>query len=64
MPEQGLLLPMVDQVECNTGSRPQMVLADTNYAAEATFLGLEARGVALGREDKQRAIRSAPVALL
>jgi transposase len=61
--ENAVLLPMIDQVECNTGSRPQMVLADTNYASETTFTGLEARGVAacvaLGSEDKQRAIKSA-----
>jgi len=60
--EYAVLLPMVDQVECNTGSSPQMILADTNYASEAGFKGLEDRGmaacVALGSEDKQRAIRS------
>jgi transposase len=60
--EYAILLPMVDQVECNTGSSPQMILADTNYASEAGFKGLEDRGtaacVALGSEDKQRAIKS------
>ena len=60
--EYGILLPMVDQVECNTGSSPQTVLADTNYASEAVFKGLEDRRmpacVALGGEDKQRALRS------
>lgn len=59
--EKAMLLPMVDQVECNTGSSPQMILADTNYASEAGFQDLEDRGmaacVALGSEDKQRAIR-------
>jgi len=59
--ENAMLLPMLDQVECNTGSSPQMILADTNYASEAGFKDLEDRGmaacVALGSEDKQRAIR-------
>jgi transposase len=54
------LVPMVDQVECNTEARPYIVLADTGYASEAGFLGLESRGidacVALGGEDKQRAV--------
>jgi transposase len=56
------LLPMVDQIECNTASRPEMVLADTGYASEAGFQGLESRAVAacvaLGGEDKQRAVKS------
>jgi hypothetical protein len=43
-----------------TGRRCLLLLADTNYASEAGFKGLEDRGtvacVALGREDKQRAI--------
>ena len=60
--EYAILLQMVDQVECNTGSSPQMILADTNYASEAGLQGLEDRGTAacvtLGGEDKQRAIRS------
>jgi transposase len=59
--ENALLVPMLDQVECNTGARPHMLLADTNYASEATFIGLKDRGVAacvaLGSENKQRAIR-------
>ena len=59
--EYAILSPMVDQVECNTGSSPQMILADTNYASEAGFRDLEDRGmaacVALGSEDKQRAIK-------
>jgi transposase len=56
------LLPMVDQVECNTQGQPNIVLADTGYASEAGFLGLESRGieacVALGGEQKRRAIKS------
>ena len=59
--EYAILLPMVEQVECNTGSSPQMILADTNYASEGGFRDLEDKGmaacVALGSEDKQRAIR-------
>lgn len=60
--EQAVLLPMLNQVECNTGSRVQMLLADTGYASEAGFKALEDRGtpacVALGGEDKQRVIRN------
>jgi transposase len=59
--DSAVLLPMVDQVECNTGLKAQMVLADTGYASEKGFEGLESRGVAacvaLGGEDKQRAIK-------
>jgi hypothetical protein len=59
--EYAILLPMVDQLECNVGSSAQVILADTNYASEAGFKGLEDRGtvgcVALGSEDKQRAIK-------
>jgi transposase len=59
--ESAMLLPMLDQVECNTDSPVQMLLADTNYASEAGFKGLEDRRraacVALGSEDKQRAIK-------
>jgi transposase len=59
--EYAILVPMVDQVERNTGSSPQMILADTNYASEAGFKDFEDRGmaacVALGSEDKQRAIK-------
>jgi transposase len=58
--EYAILLPMVDQVECNTGSSPQMILADTNYASEAGLKGLEDRGlvacVALGREHKRQRV--------
>ena len=53
-----MLLPMLDQVECNTGARPQMLLADTGYASEKGFLALEARDqaacVALGTEQKRQ----------
>jgi hypothetical protein len=59
--EAAMLLPMVDQVECNTGASPRMVLADTNYASEAGFRELENRPiaayVALGKENKQRTVR-------
>jgi transposase len=52
------LLPMVDQLERNTGLSPQMVLADTGYASEAGLRGLEemqlSACVALGREDKRQ----------
>jgi transposase len=52
------LLPLVDQVERNTGLPPRMILADTGYASEAAFLELEQRNllacVALGREHKRQ----------
>src|SRR5580658_3086418 len=44
--EYAILLPMVEQVECNTGSSPQMILADTNYASEGGFRDLEDKGMA------------------
>jgi transposase len=54
------LVPMLDQIECNTESRPSIVLADTGYASEAGFLALESRSteayVALGGEDKRRVV--------
>jgi transposase len=54
------LVPMVDQIEYNTELQPKMVLADTGYASEAGFMGLESRAiracVALGGEHTQRAI--------
>lgn len=57
------LLPMIDQVHCNTELSPQMTLADTGYAYEGGLRELEERGlaacVALGREDKrQRAVNA------
>jgi len=56
-PDNGQLLPMVEQTQANTGMTPQMTLADAGYASEATFLALERRqlaaSVALGREDKK-----------
>ena len=57
-PDNGLLLPMVEQAQTNTGMAPQMTLADAGYASEATFVELESRGlpasIALGREDKKQ----------
>lgn len=48
----------MEQTQANTGLAPQMTLADAGYAAEATFLALEARrlpaSIALGREDKKQ----------
>ena len=41
--EAAMLLPMVDQVERNTGLSPQMILADTDYASERGLKGLEDR---------------------
>ena len=57
------LVPMVLQVQCNTGLDPTMILADTGYASEAGLRSLEQMQlpacVALGREDKrQRAVRA------
>jgi transposase len=57
------LLPMIDQVQCNTELSPQMTLADTGYAYEAGLRELEERGlaacVALGREDKRQRVVNA-----
>ena len=57
------LKPMIDPAECNTGLSPQMTLADTGYAYEASLRELEERAlpayVALGREHKkQRAVNA------
>ncbi len=58
--DNGVLLELVDEVERNTGSKPQRVLADAGYRSEENFAGLEGRQVeglvALGRE--RRASRS------
>lgn len=61
--DNGALLPMIDQAQCNTELTPQMTLADTGYSGEANLRELERRGlaacVALGREDKrQRAVNA------
>lgn len=56
--EAAMLLPMVNQVERNSGLSPRMILADTNYASDAGFKGLEDMGltayVALGKEGGRR----------
>ena len=54
--DNGVLLELVDEVERNTGSKPQRVLADAGYRSEENFAGLEGRQVeglvALGREGR------------
>lgn len=54
------LIPLLDTIETELEARPQQVLADAGYRAEATFETLESRGidayVSLGREDKQTAV--------
>ena len=54
--DSGQLLPMVKQVEKNTGEVPEKVLADAGYRAEGEFRKLEKKGVvalvSLGREGK------------
>jgi transposase len=59
--DNGNLVPMVDQLECNTSEQPEVVLADTGYASEVGFLGLESRGieayVALRGEDRERPVK-------
>ena len=56
--DNGMLLAMVDEVERNTGDKPQRVLADAGYRSEENFAGLEGRQiegfVALGREGRAR----------
>ena len=48
------LMPVLEQVEANTGRRPRQTLADAGYRSESNFVALEERGiegfVALGRE--------------
>jgi len=48
------LEPMLDEIEANTGTVPNQVLADSGYRSEANLRMLEARGldgyVAVGRE--------------
>lgn len=55
-PDNGQLLPMVEQTQANTGMAPKMTLADAGYASEDTFHKLEERGLAacvsLGREGR------------
>src|ERR1700736_82472 len=41
--DQPSLVPMIDQIERNTGASPQLVLADTGYASEEAFRNLEER---------------------
>ncbi len=54
--DNGVLLELVDEVERNTGSKPQRVLADAGYRSKENFAGLEGRQVeglvALGREGR------------
>lgn len=40
------LIPVVDAIQSNVGSLPQMTLADAGYASEANFAALEVRGAA------------------
>jgi transposase len=51
------LVPMVEQTERNTGSSPQMILADAGYASERGLQQLEQRQlracVALAREQRR-----------
>lgn len=51
------LVPMVDQVEQNTGKKPKRVLADSGYKSESNFEQMKERQitayVSLGREGKK-----------
>jgi transposase len=57
--DNGELQPMIEQVESNTGDRPERVLADAGYRSEENFLALEDQGiegyVALGRKGGKEA---------
>jgi transposase len=50
------LVPMEEQVEKNTGQKPEVVLADSGYKGEANFEAMEQRGVdayvSLGKGEK------------
>ena len=41
--DNGALLPMIDQTQCNTELTPQMTFADTGYSGEANLSELERR---------------------
>ncbi len=51
------LEPVLDEIEANTGERPERVLADKGYLTERTLEAMEARKqkclIAVGREGKQ-----------
>jgi len=61
----GQLIPPMDQTRRNVGREPSRVLADTDYACEATFEALEKRRirgyVAQGREGKSSRVIDADV---
>ena len=43
--DNGSLIEMVDQVEQNTGSKPECLLADAGYRSEKNFLAMEERKI-------------------
>lgn len=55
--DNGQLLPMIEATRRNTGSAPDMTLADSGYASEGNFAALEAEQlaacVALAREGQK-----------
>ncbi|MDP3228119.1 MAG: transposase, partial [Acidovorax sp.] len=59
-PDNGQLLPMLEQATANAGQAPEVVLADAGYPSEDTLRALNAQQqmacVALGREDKQHRV--------
>ncbi len=54
--DEASLEPVLDEVEANTGERPERVLADAGYRTEKSLAAMESRGqkclIALGRESK------------
>jgi hypothetical protein len=55
--DEASLEPVLDEIEANTGERPERVLADKGYLTENTLEAMEARQqrclIAVGREGKK-----------
>ena len=55
--DEASLEPVLDEIEANTGERPERVLADKGYLTEQTLEAMEARKqkclIAVGREGKK-----------
>jgi hypothetical protein len=55
--DEASLEPVIDEIEANTGERPECVLADNGYLTEASLEAMEQRKqkclIAVGREGKR-----------
>jgi transposase len=56
--DEASLAPVLDEIESNTGERPDRVLADSGYLTEQTLASMDAREqpclIAVGREGKPK----------